>query len=178
MRIWTLSNAISFIRLLLTIPVVLLAASPIENRAWILAVTLLVYISDLSDGYIARRFNQESEFGRMIDPLADKIFVGAFAVALTIAGAVPLWFLIAALARDGLILLGGIVIQRRTKRVVQSNIVGKVTVVTIGICLLASLFQDQIRADVFTALLIVSTTAMVVSLISYGRRAADAVRSS
>jgi CDP-diacylglycerol--glycerol-3-phosphate 3-phosphatidyltransferase len=106
-KIWTVSNGISMLRLLLTLPVVLLLRFPYVNRWGILALGLFAYLTDLADGYLARRFHQETSAGRIIDPLADKVFVAGVMLSLLSSGYVPLWYVISVLARDVLILLAG-----------------------------------------------------------------------
>ena len=54
--------------------------------------TLLAVTTDALDGYFARLLHQESELGKVIDPLADKIGVGIVVVLLLIFGDIPLWF--------------------------------------------------------------------------------------
>jgi cardiolipin synthase len=67
--------------------------------------------SDWVDGFLARRLNQVSRLGELLDPLADRLYIVATVVALTIRDVVPLWFTLALLARE--LLLGGCLLVLR-----------------------------------------------------------------
>jgi cardiolipin synthase len=69
-------------------------------------VFLLAGISDAVDGFIAKRFDQTTELGAYLDPLADKLLIVSIFVALGVRGALPSWLVIAVVSRDILIVLG------------------------------------------------------------------------
>jgi len=62
-------------------------------------------VSDAVDGYLAKRFNWQSELGSYLDPLADKLLIVSIYIALAVSGKIPLWLVIAVVSRDILILL-------------------------------------------------------------------------
>ena len=168
--IWTLSNGLSGFRLLLVIPVVLLVSEPYTHRMALLGIALIAYLSDLGDGYIARKFNTESSFGRIIDPLADKIFVGGSVIGLLAAGLLPLWFVLVVLVRDVLIFSAGMFLRMRTGILIQSNMMGKVAVVSVGVVMVMSLFKDSLTTVSFSMFLVVSLGILVTSVVIYGER--------
>ncbi len=172
----TVSNGLSLLRLLLTIPLLLAFKNPWNNRLLILAIGLSAYISDLLDGFIARRFGQESAFGRIIDPLADKVFVTGAAIGLLTSGLLPLWFVIVVISRDVLIFLGGIYVKLRTGLLVQSNFTGKAAVVSIGLVMGLALFGSTVPSIAFNVLLISSLALLTASFFSYARRFAAIIR--
>jgi CDP-diacylglycerol--glycerol-3-phosphate 3-phosphatidyltransferase len=98
------------------------------------AIFLAVF-SDWIDGIIARKTGSVSDWGKIFDPLADKVAIGAFIVTLTFVGAVPLWFVVLFLLRDGLIAAGGIIMTRRTGSPPSSNVWGKYSSLTISVYL-------------------------------------------
>ncbi len=103
----TLPNLISIVRLAL-VPYIILTL--LDERA-ALAFTLFVAvgISDGVDGFIARKFNQKTELGAYLDPLADKALLISMFVVLGYLGALPIWLVIAVVTRDILILMGVLV---------------------------------------------------------------------
>ena len=169
-RFWTASNGLSVLRLLMTLPVVLLLGNPFPNRWWVLLLGLVVYATDLADGWIARRFEKESELGRIIDPLADKVFVTGTILALAASGATPLWYVIVVIARDVLIFVSGMYLRARTGVLAQSNLLGKAAVVSVGLALVFSLFRPAVDEVVYKGLLVISLGLLCVSLYSYGER--------
>src|SRR5690242_4433284 len=124
--VWTLSNCLSAVRMLLAVPIaLLLLRNDPSQRALIALLIAGAGITDLADGYAARRLGQVTELGKVIDPLADKIAAGIVAAALALLGRIPLWFLGLVLGRDLFILLGGVYVRARTQTTLQSNTAGK-----------------------------------------------------
>lgn len=100
-RIWTVPNALSFLRLI-GVPFFLLLILLGRDVA---AVVLLAVASftDLLDGRIARRFNQFSKLGEVLDPAADRLYILAIVVGLSVRGIIPWWLLVALASRDVLL---------------------------------------------------------------------------
>ncbi|MGX8693084.1 MAG: CDP-alcohol phosphatidyltransferase family protein, partial [Clostridia bacterium] len=87
----TLANKITIFRIVL-IPVFLNLAYTGHLR-WALAVFILASLSDMADGYVARHFNQITNFGKFMDPLADKVLVMAAMCFFVERGRMPGWAL-------------------------------------------------------------------------------------
>lgn len=101
-RVWTIPNVISLLRLACA-PLVwwLLFAA---DEPWAAAILLGVLgVSDWVDGWIARRFDQGSELGKILDPVADRILLLSGIVALLIDESIPRWFGVLVLAREVLV---------------------------------------------------------------------------
>ena len=98
----TIPNLISVFRFLL-VPAVVLAMLQARWN-WALAGFVLAGVSDGIDGFIARHFNQRSELGAYLDPMADKVLLVSVFVVLGIIGQLPLWLVVAAVSRDALII--------------------------------------------------------------------------
>jgi len=97
-----------------------------DSRGLLLALMLAAVATDFGDGWLARRLGQVTEEGKVLDPLADKICLGSMAVALWLWRGFPWWAAALILMRDGLILLGGLSLMGRWKKVPSSNWPGKV----------------------------------------------------
>lgn len=129
----TLPNIVSLSRIPLG-----LAACLFVSLKWVLpaaAAIFLAVLTDYLDGIVARKTGSVSEWGRIFDPLADKVAIGAFIVTLAALGTVPLWFLILFLTRDGLIALGGLYLTARLGSPPSSNIWGKYSSLIISLYL-------------------------------------------
>jgi cardiolipin synthase (CMP-forming) len=72
-------------------------------------VFLAAGISDAVDGFVAKRFNQKTELGAYLDPIADKLLIVSIYIALGVRAEIPLWLVIAVVSRD-LLILGGVMI--------------------------------------------------------------------
>ncbi len=166
-RVWTVSNGLSFLRLLLAVPTVAAMVSGEKTLAIVLFFTAAA--TDYLDGYVARLRNEISEFGRIIDPIADKAYVAAAVVAMLLLDIVPLWLLVVVLARDLLILIGGILVQRRTGEVLASNWTGKWTVGVLSITLL--LYYLEVDGPILAFFIGLTLVMLLLSLILYARTA-------
>jgi cardiolipin synthase len=105
----TAPNLITFFRLLLVPAMVLLLLEEMYGTA--LAVFVTAALSDVLDGYLARRLQQQSYVGAVLDPAADKLMVVCTAVALTWLKLIPVWVALAVVLRDVLI-VGGFLAYR------------------------------------------------------------------
>lgn len=74
-----------------------------EEWQWAFGGFLVAGISDGVDGFVARHFNQRSKLGAYLDPMADKLLLVSVFVVLGFLGELPLWLVVAAVSRDGLI---------------------------------------------------------------------------
>ncbi|MCX6155661.1 MAG: CDP-alcohol phosphatidyltransferase family protein [Candidatus Kapabacteria bacterium] len=168
---WTISNIISISRMIAAIPMAFFMFT--ENSMAILLMAIFACISDVGDGFIARKFNQVSEWGKILDPLADKIFVGTMVIVLIIQNKMPLWFALAIIARDLIILIGGMYAKKKLHYVLPSNWIGKLSVTIIALTILAVLFSFPLIAQIGIWL---SLTAMIISLVFYFQRAYNLIR--
>jgi cardiolipin synthase (CMP-forming) len=107
-RIWTVPNQITLLRLGF-LPIFLSLIS-YEHYKWALLVLVVSGLSDLFDGWIARRLNQRSSLGAYLDPIADKLLLSSSFVILAFKQKIAWWPTIIVLSRDILILVVAIVI--------------------------------------------------------------------
>lgn len=110
-RVWTVPNALSLLRLLL-IPVFLWLVLGPQADMWAVAVLAVSGVTDWADGVIARRFDQSSALGRLLDPLVDRLTIAATLVGLALRSLIP-WWLVALLVARELLLLALVPALRR-----------------------------------------------------------------
>ncbi len=99
----TIPNLITVFRLVL-VPIVIMMILQ-EDWSWAFALFVIAGVSDGLDGYIARRFEMRSEFGALIDPLADKVLIVSIYVTLAIVEVIPAWLAIVIVSRDIMIVM-------------------------------------------------------------------------
>lgn len=90
---------------------------------------LAIWLTDLLDGFIARRFNQTTDFGKLFDPLVDKLFQLTLAVTMSIAGRLPWWVPVVLAIKEIMMVAGSAVLFRRNRTVVYAKWFGKVSTV-------------------------------------------------
>lgn len=111
-RVWTVPNLLSMLRLA-GVPLFLWLVLVPEADWWALAVLMLSGVTDFLDGYLARRLNQTSTLGQILDPVADRLYILAVVVGLALRDIVPWWVALSLPLRD--LLLWGLVPLLRTR---------------------------------------------------------------
>ena len=120
------SNLLSIIRLGLT-PFLF---HTIIRRSHVAALVIggLAILTDMLDGYFARRLNQRTNLGKILDPIADKAIIGAVIVALILSNSsFPRWAFVLVIIRDVLIVVANIFLFHRTQIIARSDVWGKCT---------------------------------------------------
>ena len=107
-EIYTKSNLLSLFRLLMAIPVWFIMDNFDQQsvRNIVAGLCLFAVFTDVLDGYLARKFNEVTEFGKIIDPLADKVIVGAVVIKMFLLGEIPEYYFYLMIGRDILIFIG------------------------------------------------------------------------
>ncbi len=128
--IFTIPNMVTFFRVLLLIPLFyfLKLGEEEHGNRWALLVIGLALASDFIDGFLARILKQQTDWGRLFDPLTDKIWIAGMGVFLALPwrqNPLPWGFLLLVLLRDVLIVAGGIHAYKRRGIVLESNVLGK-----------------------------------------------------
>ena len=102
----TIPNALSLARIV-SIPLFCWLSANERTRLWGILLFAVVVSTDWVDGYVARRTGQVSDLGRILDPVADRLAIGAGLVTFAISGIFPFWAAVLILVRDVAVLLGG-----------------------------------------------------------------------
>ena len=162
-------NIITLGRIIL-VPVIVWAIASNQMEV-AFAVFVVAGVSDAIDGFLAKRFNMESELGALLDPLADKALLVSIFVALGIWGAVPRWIVILVVSRDIMIVAAVIVSWLFDKPVpMKPSMVSKlntVAQVAFAALILGSLAFDRPSAPWDLILMIFVTVFTLVSVSLY-----------
>lgn len=145
---WTIPNMMTLFRIICvpfimwcTIdPMTYLSVGAYELPIIGLIILVVAAGSDVIDGYIARHFNQGSQIGEMIDPLADKIMHCATILGLVIISYVHWAFILVLLLKEATMVVGGIFMAGDSKNI-KANYMGKVASATISVAIIMSFFH-------------------------------------
>ncbi len=120
---WTVPNLVTVVRLALVAPIVVLL---VRGGPPLVAAALAAVFAatDWVDGFLARRLDQVSRLGERLDPVADRVGIGAIAVALAVAGAAP-WWVLAVFPAVDVVVAGVYAVRGRGRRLAVARI-GKV----------------------------------------------------
>ena len=115
---------------------------------YIVAAIFLVLsgITDVLDGYIARKFNFITDFGKLMDPLADKCTQVATLIVLVVQQIIPLWILIIVLIKEFLLVVGASFLYGKDL-VVSSKWYGKISTVLFYVAIFMSMMFRQFNLD-------------------------------
>jgi CDP-diacylglycerol--glycerol-3-phosphate 3-phosphatidyltransferase len=127
---------------------------------------LAAVATDWLDGLVARRTGTESDWGRILDPLADKVSYSLFALAMVYAGVLRLWILLVLVSRDALIGAGGLLLAKRFSPP-GARVSGKVSTILVAAFLLRqALLPGASLADILPGADILGVCAMAAVLLS------------
>ena len=137
-----LANGVSLVRLALVPVIVLLIWKSSTGEAWRYAAFWLVvglHLSDMVDGYLARkgtrRLAVRNDFGEVIDPIADKMYLGAAFITLALTDQIAAWVALLVVARDVGILGGWSFVYKRYGIRLLPNTLGKITDASLALLL-------------------------------------------
>ena len=129
-QICTIPNLLSLVRLLL-IPVILWLYIGLKSNTWAITVIILSGLTDVVDGFIARRFHMISDFGKVLDPVADKLTQGALILCLTVTYDWMKWLIILFLIKECAMLIMGYLAIRKEDNVNSAQWHGKLNTVVL-----------------------------------------------
>ena len=156
-----LPNKLTILRMIMIVPfvIVMLAGAAIPAGKWI-ALTLFIVASltDFVDGYIARHYNQVSDFGKFLDPLADKLLTIAAMVMFCEWAKMPAWALMIVLAREFAV-TGLRLVAVGKGKVIAAGWSGKVKTAStlVGLCVWMAFPNITFLGWLVTAVIVVTT---------------------
>jgi cardiolipin synthase len=135
-------NVITSLRILLVIPI---ALALLHGE---LVTTLVLFFaaaaSDAADGFLAKRFGWQTALGGVLDPAADKLLLATVFIVLAVLHLVPAWLMAAAVARDGVIVLGAIAYRLRVGPLTaRPSLISKVNTLCQAIYILSVIGREQ-----------------------------------
>ena len=164
----TIPNILTIFRILLT---PLLMWLLLENRLGeALAVFFLAGMTDGLDGLIARLFNQKSQLGAYLDPLADKLLLVSSFILLGRLGLVPMWLVVITVSRDAIIILGLLILMlHHVPIVIKPSIASKATTLAQLMTVLSILGSPyvQLQSWMYTLLFVSTGVLSVISGFNY-----------
>ena len=167
-------NLMSLLRVALTAPLAYCLALNTKTGTSIAAGILLAAgITDFLDGFLARKLNQISALGHILDPVADKLLAIILIIELIIFRDFPIWLAAAVLLRDLVIMLVGLKIVKRRHEIVASNLSGKYYFASLAVLLGAYILRFDFGISIFLWVVILF---YCMSVINYGRVMAAEMR--
>ena len=163
-------NILTIIRFIL-IPFIFIS---VITKHYFIAIIIFTIsaITDILDGYIARKFNYITDIGKLLDPLADKLTQISLLLALTMLNILPLWILIIVFVKECIIIISASFLYSKKDVVVYSKWYGKLATTLFYLAIVCSLIINQFNINlpfkVDLYLYYLALLATIFSLIMYG----------
>ena len=165
-NICTVPNLLTVVRLIL-IPFIIWVYIAKEN--YVLAVILIVasYVTDVADGYIARHFNQVSDLGKIIDPVADKLTEGAMLICLMSRYELMIWMVVIFAFSEILKAVEGLIVMKVDGSINGANWFGKVFTFMLYVTCIVLILVPDIDPTVANWMIIACMAACILTIGSY-----------
>lgn len=174
-KVITVPNILSFIRICL-IPVIIWEYVFLKEYFWAAMTVVFSGITDIADGFIARRFNMVSHVGRILDPVADKLtqitVIACLCIRFTMM-IIPLAILVVKELANGIIAL---IMLKRTGETINSEWHGKLATAFLYVMMITHLFWTQIPMAVSDISIGISIGLMAISFALYTLRNINAIK--
>lgn len=165
----TIPNGLSLVRLGM-IPIMAYYILNMEDKRLTgFVLFLLIWMTDALDGFIARAFDQVSEFGKVLDPLVDKIFQITTGICLFMVDRLPLWVPLIMITKELLMVIGGMIMFRQRDVFVDAQWFGKLTTILLVIAFSFAMLLDDQYVHLIPFIFIVPVSLSIFSLLSYIR---------
>ncbi|MBO8171982.1 MAG: CDP-alcohol phosphatidyltransferase family protein [Bacillaceae bacterium] len=161
-------NALTFARFLL-IPLfiyIYFSPHPYHNELAFL-VLLSAGLTDVIDGYLARKNNQVTQLGIMLDPLADKLMMLTVVLSFLISGRIDLWAALIFFFRDAAMIVSSFIFHLQGKKTVPANFFGKLTTVLFYIAFLFVMFDLAYSSEIMWGVILFSFITSVIYLFKF-----------
>lgn len=172
-NIWNVPNVLTMIRLALIPVFVAVFVAGLDKLA--LCVFIIASATDLLDGYLARKHNQITDFGKLMDPLADKLMVITALICQGITGTFP-WPAIVIVMLKELVMIVGAAYMLEHNIVVYSNLRGKAAQFSFILALVLSFWHEEFAAIAFPLDRVILWIAVVLALIALVDYSVDAYK--
>ncbi len=160
-------NALTILRLFL-VPVFIITymlSGDMSTRFVAAGIFIFASLTDVLDGYIARKYNKITDFGKLADPVADKLMQLSAIGCLAFNNRISMWILAVFAFKEIVLILGGLNLLKE-KFVVQSKWSGKIATVILFICVVIILVTDDTTLSKRQATIIM-TAALCVTVIAF-----------
>ena len=174
-KILTIPNILSMVRIAL-IPVIVWLYVVEKNYDWAGGLLIFSGVTDVADGFIARKFNMISNLGKMLDPIADKLTQSTVLVCLLVRFPLMALPLVMMVLKETFMSVTGLLVIRRTGVVISADWHGKAATVLLYATMVLHIFWEDM-SESQSALFIGATMVMIaISFFLYGRDNVNALK--
>lgn len=166
--ILTIPNLLSLARLLM-IPVIVWLYIKERNYSAAAGMIILSGLTDVADGIIARKFNMVSDFGKILDPIADKVTQGTIIICLSFKYPAMIWLVALFIVKEFIMALLGYITIKSMDSVNSAKWYGKVSTLVLYASMILMIFNPDLSIGYVKALNIICAGILSLSLFMYIR---------
>lgn len=168
------SNILSLSRIFI-LPLIVfgLTKKTASYRTFTITMITIAMMTDVLDGYLARRLKEVSALGKILDPIGDKVCIGVVAIAVTLLRSFPWWAMGFIILRDTCIVAGGLLMVGKWTTITSSNIWGKATSLFQSLSIIVYAFELPYKTHPLTVAMVFTG----VSSLSYATEFYNLVKS-
>lgn len=138
-----------------------------NNVLWGIVVFIVAGATDLLDGYIARKYNLITKWGKLMDPLADKLMLITVLISLYVKGIIPAPVILIVFVKELLMIVGAAFLYKNRNIVVEANFFGKAATASFYVAVIATVLKFRY----YKVLLYIAVVLTIIALVQYGYRA-------
>lgn len=166
-QIFSIPNILSFIRILL-IPVIIVLYCTFNQHIIAAGVVVLSALTDVVDGFIARRYNMITDLGKFLDPLADKLTQAAMIICVATKNWWIVFLLVIMIVRELLLFIWGLLFFRKNDAVNSSRWYGKLSTVVVYLSMFVIFLFPTLGIEIIKTLFSVCVVVVALSAVLYG----------
>lgn len=138
-----------------------------NNLLWGIVVFIVAGATDLLDGYIARKYGLITKWGKLMDPLADKLMLITVLVSLYVKGIIPVPIILIVFVKEFLMIAGAAFLYKNRNIVVEANFFGKAATASFYVAVVATV----LKLPYYNMLLYIAVVLALIALVQYGYKA-------
>lgn len=138
-----------------------------NNVVWGIVIFIAAGATDLLDGYIARKYNLITKWGKLMDPLADKLMLLTVLVSLYVRGIIPAPVILIVFIKEFLMIAGAAFLYKNRNVVVEANFFGKAATASFYVAVISAVLKFQYS----NVLLYIAVVLTLIALVQYGYKA-------
>ncbi len=164
-----LPNFLTVLRLFMVPAFVVCYTYSREGQYWAAGIFVLAALTDILDGYLARRWHQITDFGKLADPVADKMMQLSAIACLCLSGRIRSWIILIFALKELILIVGSLRLLNIQKYVVYSKWTGKIATVLLFIAVIVIIVTDErvLSVHYATLLMVGCLGATAVALFDY-----------
>ena len=166
---FSIPNLMGYFRIILALLYVWVYYMTLEGAPYWPVIVIIVVsgLTDLLDGKIARKFNMVTDWGKMLDPIADKITIGAIILSLVFKYKIILPMILLYVVKEGYMAVAGMLLMKKGHKIEGAKFYGKVCTFTTYLILIAILLVPNINDMAVAVLIVINMAIMLYTLVRY-----------